>query len=268
MTKRTTAGSAWAILLTAWAATGLSAQAHVPGVGHGPSSFEAPLRLEGGRMIVEVRTAEGEPLDFAVSVGNGALVLTESTVARLGRAPSLTLGGVPVVTEGVHTYPDESLATGSTRVAGMIGANTLSRYDVLFDAPGGRMLLAEPARSVSWPGYTLSEPVPLRVFHGIVLSLDVVANDGEYPAGLDLGSRSMLVNDALATAEGLETRDELTLRLGASAFPGMPTETTDHPMFERWDPSGRGFLYLGSAIAEGCPISVSWVHRELRTCVR
>ena len=253
-------------LVIACAAPGVGAQ--VAGSGKGiRSAVEVPLRLDGGRMIVEVRTSSGTTFDFAVSVGNSVLVVSESVAARLGSAPVLTLGGLPVATDGMHTVADESLTTPSGAVAGMIGANTLSRFDILFDVPGGRLLLAETGRSVDWPGYTLSDPVPLRVFHGVVLSLDVAVDGTRYVAGLDLGSRRMLVSEPLATREGLGARDEVTLRLGSVDISRMPTQTTDHPTFARWDPTGQGFLYIGSAIVEDCPVAVSWVHRELRTCV-
>jgi hypothetical protein len=106
------------------------------------------------------------------------------------------------------------------------------------------------------------------VYHGVVLGIDAVVDGTEYMGGLDLGSRRLLVSPPLATAEGLEEQDEVTLGLGDATFEGVPTLRTDHPMFANWDPTGRGFLYVGSAIVEGCPVSVSWVHRELRTCVR
>ena len=46
---------------------------------------EVPLRVEAGRLVVPVMTADGTELDFAISLGNVQTVLTESTVARLSR---------------------------------------------------------------------------------------------------------------------------------------------------------------------------------------
>ena len=112
---------------------------------HGAEPIEVPLRLQDGRLIVPVRAPDGTQLEFVVSTGNGATVLTESTAARLGDDATLTMAGVHVPTEDSHTVPDVNLS-----VDGMIGANTLDQFDALFDLPGKRLLLKPIGRAVEW----------------------------------------------------------------------------------------------------------------------
>ena len=47
-----------------------------------------------------------------------------------------------------------------------------------------------------------------------------------------------------------------------------PIEVSDHPVIGRFSPSGDGFVLVGTPPALDCAIAVSWIHRELRTCVR
>ena len=42
----------------------------------------------------------------------------------------------------------------------------------------------------------------------------------------------------------------------------------NHGPWKMWDPNGKGFVLVGAPIAFDCAISLSWVHQEMRTCVR
>ena len=253
-------------LAFASAAAGTSGQASADRTTRVPA--EAPLRTEAGRLIVTADGPGGAALDFILSTGNATTVLTESAAARLAGSTDVRLGGVVVDMSDPHVVPDAELTLDGHAVTGMIGANTLSRYDLLIDAPGGRLVLAEIGPRVEWPGVALSRPVRMRVYHGVVLGIDVTVNGVEYMAALDLGVPSLMVNEALRTAAGLEREDSVTLGLGDATFPNQATSLSDHPMFERWDPNGSGFLYVGASIATDCAIALSWVRGELRTCVR
>lgn len=228
---------------------------------------EAPLRVVAGHLVTEVTAPDGRSLPVLVGTGNSVTVLTESAAERLGPDPALDLGGVPVRMEGVHTVPDDDLVIAGERLAGQIGANTLAEHDVLFDAPHGRLILALAGSDDPWPDLTLGPPIRLRVFHGIVVSLDVTVEGADLMASLDLGRPETLVNAALVERFGLDGRAALALGLGDRTF-HVPFAVSDHPIFERWDPTGQGFAMLGSSFVAECALSVSWVRRELRTCVR
>jgi len=234
----------------------------------GAEPIEIPLRFEGGHLIVPVEASDGTQLEFIVSTGSGATVLSESTAALLGDHAILTLGGVPVPTEETHTTSDESLTTDGKSADGMIGSNTLNQFDVLVDVPGQRLVLKPIGRSVEWEGMTLSDPVRVRVMHGLLIALDVELNGSAYKGMLDLGMPSLLVNEPVKTAAGIDDDDVVTLGLGVVTLPDLPVEVSDHPLFAAWDAGNNGFVVVGAAMVKNCALSISWVHREIRTCVR
>lgn len=254
-------------LLTGSAVMALTMAPGTPLEAQTQAALEIPLREAGGRLAVEVEGPDGETFTFALSTGTAVTVLTESTAQLLGQATELAMSGVAISLDGAHTLSDEALAGDDVSYDGMIGVGTLSDYDVLVDLANGRMLLQSPGRSVAWTGVTLSDPVPLRVLHGVVLALEVEVDGGTRPATLDLGAAAIVVNEGLGLGP-VGTRGTLTLGLGETSLRELSFEVGDDPILDRWDPEGRGFVIVGASIARDCPISISWVHAELRTCVR
>jgi hypothetical protein len=229
--------------------------------------IEIPLDIQEGRFVVPVEAADGTQLRFALS-GNPMTIFSESTAALLGEDPALSMGAAAVDTDGAVTLPDERLAAGATTLDGMIGSKTLSQYDVLIDAPNERLVLRPIGRPADWPGVALSDPVSLRILHGVILSFDVELNDVPYRATLDLGMPTLMVNAPVLKKSQLEDEDVAALGLGGTVHPDLPVKRSDLEMFGRWDPDNQGFVYVGGPLAYDCAVSISWVHRELRTCVR
>ena len=250
-----------AILL---AAAGSSAAAQ----SHGGETVEIPLRVHDGRLLVPVVGPDGTEFEFVLSTGTPPTVFSQSTAARLGDQTGLTLGGLPVDLEGLVTVPDEELSSDGGIIAGMVGSQTLSNFDVLIDVPGDRLVLKAIGKAVEWEGMTMSEPVRLRVFHGVILGLDVEFNGKEYGAMLELSSPMLVVNEPVKTDAQIGDKDVGTLGLGSTSLPDLPVQVRDLEIFERWDPNGDGFVMVGAPVAYDCAISISWVHREMRTCVR
>lgn len=244
------------------------AWAPVEGGAQGADALEVSLETRGGYLVVPVTTSDGTELAFALSTGSTQTVLTESGLERIGDGRTLTLGGLPVPMESIHTVPDEGLTVEGEVLDGMVGANMLNGFDILVDVPGGKLALRPVGRSPEWQGAGLGDPVPLRVYHGIVLGLDVEVNGTEYPAMLDLGTRSLLINERVKEEGGIEGGRARSVRVGAATFTDVPAELSDHPVFRRFSPTGDGFVIVGAAITLGCPLSISWVHREMRTCAR
>jgi hypothetical protein len=232
----------------------------------GRTPVEVPLSTRDGRMVVPVNTADGAELTFLVSTGSAVTVLSETGHQRIGDQ-AVSLGGLPVNMQGRQTVSDADLTVNGVVMDGLVSSNTLNEFDVLFDVPGGRLVLKPFGRSVEWPGMTLSDPTRLRIYHGTVISLDVEINGTVYPAMLELGSAALLVNQAVLQENGIagETAD---LRLASSDFLGVPVRLSDHPVIDRFSPNGDGFVLVGTPPALECVVAVSWVHRELRTCVR
>jgi len=231
------------------------------------AAFEAPLGVRAGRMVVEAHAADGTQLQLLVSTGSAVTVLSESGAAKIGDGP-VTLGGAPVNLQDRQIISDARLTVDGTVMDGLVSNNTLNEFDVLFDVPGGRLVLKPFGRSVEWPGMELSDPIRLRVYHGVVLALDLELDGHVYPAMLELGAPSLLVNQAVLDETGLTDGAAETLKLGGTSFPDVPVELSDHPIIQRFSPNGDAFVIVGTPPALACPVAISWVHREMRTCVR
>ncbi len=233
---------------------------------HGRNTVEIPLRVHGGRMIVPAEAADGTKLEFIVSTY--MTQLSQKGAKRIAGQTELRLGGVPFSTEDAQTVSDANLTVAGTIFDGVIGSEILNQVDVLFDAPGGRLVLKPIGRSVEWEGMTMSDPVPLRVYHGMVLGFDVELNGKAYGAMLDVGMGSLAVNERVRTEASIEADLVSTLKVGGMTFSALPVKVLEDAAFGMWTPNGEGFVYVGGRIALDCAISVSYVHQELRTCVR
>jgi len=248
------------------AAALLTSAAGVPAVAQTRGPVEVPLQLRSGRMVVPVRAADGTELTFLLTTGSAVTVLSESAARRVGDQ-ALTLGGVPLNLDDRQTLPDGRLTFDGFSADGMVGNNTLNAFDELFDVPGGRLILKPFGRSVEWPGMKLSEPIRLRILHGVVISMDVEVDGRPYPAMLEMGAPSLLVNQAVLDEGGITGKTVAALELGPSTFHDVPIRLSDNPIIGRFSPNGAGFVLVGAPVVWDCAVSVSWVHQEMRTCV-
>ncbi|HSM03412.1 MAG TPA: hypothetical protein VK858_02275 [Longimicrobiales bacterium] len=244
---------------------GLPAQTAAPPV------LEVPLHHHEGRLWVPVRGTDGTELRFLLSTGVPYTMFSETGARRQEAAGALTIGGLPgapVDLEGAQTLGDDALTHGGERFDGMLAPNTLSAFDVLLDAPGGRMLLRPVGPPVSWEGYELSRPVRLQVYHGVVIALQVAMGGTGVPAMLELGTPVVLGNPAVGDAGAIVDGRAPSLEIGGATWTDLPAEVRDHPSIRRFSPEGDPFVIVGGVIAVDCALSISWVRTELRTCVR
>ena len=229
---------------------------------------EIPLRIKSGRLTVPVETEDGSTLEFIVSTANMVTVFSKTGEARVGDS-QLSVAGLAVSTYGSQTVDDSSLtADDGTVIDGIIGSNFLNQFDVLIDAPGGRLVLRKPGRQVEWDGVTLSDPVRVRLLHGVILTLDVELNGHAYPAMLDIGTSSVVVNERVKTEALFEGDGVGTLKVGNTTHSDLQVSVQDLPLFERFSPNGDGFVLVGAPLAYDCAVSISYVRQEIRTCVR
>lgn len=231
-------------------------------------TVELPLAVVDGHLVVTARGSDGTELRFGLTTGSSVPVLTRSGAERVKAAGGVTLGGLPVPTADAHVTDDADLMAGRRPLDGQIGPGVLDAHDVLIDAPGGRLVLRGVGRERGWPGVRLSDPVPLRVYHGIILGHDAALDGKGFGAMLNLGSSATVVNAAVGEALGLAGPGRARLTLGATEVGEVPVRVEDLEVFRMWAPDGRGFVLVGSAFVRDCAISLSWVHREMRTCVR
>ncbi len=233
----------------------------------GNDAVEVPLRMKAGRLLVPVVAGDGTHLEFALTTGAGVTVVSESTAATLGDSPTLTLGGLSVPMGDHATIPDENLVIDGQAADGLISPNMLNSFNILIDVPNGRLLLKPFGPSVAW-GMALSDPIPIRVLHGIVLSLDVVLDGISYPGTLDLGTTTVVVNENVKTELGLATEGTALLGLGKADARTLAVRHVELDVFDRWSPNGDGFVIVGASVAEDCAISISWIHKKIGTCVQ
>ena len=227
---------------------------------------EVELHVHRGRLFVPIEADDSTSMEFLLGTG-WPTGLTASTATRLGDDPELTLGGIAIPPDELSTYPDSMLTIDGTTLAGVVGPNTLSRFDVLIDVPGGRLVLKPTARVVEWEGMTLSEPIDLRIMHGVEVWLSVELDGNAYQAILDLGTPTVVANQRVQADTGLDDDDRTTLRFG-------DTTLTDGPVFMRELDLGGfivgsgGFVIIGAPIVYDCALALSWAHQEMRMCVR
>jgi hypothetical protein len=248
-------------LAAIWFAPTASAQ-HTAGL------VEVPLRVEAGRLMVPVHAADGTEYHFMLSTGTPPTILSASTAAALGDSPELTLGGLAVDFTGSQTISDEDLAMEEFTFHGMIGPQTLNRYDILIDVPGGRLVLRPAGPPAAWEGVTLTDPAPIQVFHGQVMAMNVEIDGQSVFATFDSGRRVAAANEALVARLGAEPEFTATVAFGGSEIPGLTLQQSEIPMNDRWDPDGRGFLILGAAFTYDCAVAISWVRSQLQVCAR
>jgi hypothetical protein len=232
-----------------------------------PEPIEVALRMANGYLIVPVTAADGTEFEFTLSTGTPPTVLAQSTAEHLAGSTDLRMGGVPLNMDGVQTISDDRLTRDGELSHGMVGAQTLASYDILVDVPGGRLLLRPIGRPAPWPGVELGEATPLRIFHGVILSMQVELNGLEFPASLDLGITDTLINAPAADRLGITDEASGTVALGGATMKSG-VRVSDLDIFGRWDPNGTGFVIVGAPITADCAVAISWVRSELRTCVR
>jgi hypothetical protein len=229
--------------------------------------IEIPMRVVEGRFVVTVSTEEGVEMDFALSTGNGTTVLTETGSAIIDNHGAPSMGGIWISMEDPAVIPDSRLSSDGT-IMGMIGSNTLNEFDILIDAPGGRLVLKKAGPPVQWAGVSLSEPSPLRVLHGTVLSFDVSLNGQSFGAMLDVGTQTVVVNSGALAKLGVDEESSVSLGVGAVTLGDVSMMVEDSEVLGRFDPDNNGFAIIGASMARDCALSVSWIRREIRTCVR
>ena len=254
-----------AILLVGLAATTGSVSSAAAQAGN--RVVEIPLLVVSGRLMVTVDGPHGTRHDFVL--GLGPTLLTRTGAARIGAAKSrLAVGGVPVSLESAVTVADAELAGGGVVAAGVLGGETLNRFDALIDVPNGRLVLKPVGRAVRWDGVPLSNPVAVRVFHDVLIRVDIEVGGKLFGGLLDLTSPGLEVNAALRAAANIRGDRVDSFRMGYAGWPDLPVRVVDSPVIRRWDGQGAGFAIIGAAVAHDCAIAVSWAHSELRTCLR
>jgi hypothetical protein len=121
---------------------------------------------------------------------------------------------------------------------------------------------------VRWDGVELTNPARIALFHDVLARVDVAIGGAQYGGLIDLAAPYLEVNEPLRSAGGVSEGVAGTFRMGYSGWSSLPAEVTESPLFQGWDPDGKGFVIIGAPVAYDCAIAISWLHAEFRTCVR
>jgi hypothetical protein len=108
----------------------------------------------------------------------------------------------------------------------------------------------------------------VQVLHDTLIRASVEFGGKVFDALLDLAGPTMVVSQAAAASAGVSD-GAVDFRMGYTAYPARRTRVLPLQVFQRWgDGGGKGFALVGSEIARDCLLAVSYVHQEIRTCVR
>lgn len=238
----------------------------LPATVSGQEATEIPVRVDGGRLIVEVEDGSGQSHDFILGVGYASIAT--SMADRLGAA-ELSLGGIAFSIADHERVPDDSFAhEGMAQPVGVLGGAALNDYDVLIDVAGGRMLVKPSGRSVRWPGESLSNPVSVQILHGYLVRVNVQVGETVADALLDLKDPHVQLSPPVGEAEGVGDGSIDSFRMGYSGWPSLPVKVGTTPTVLGWGGDKRAFAVVGAAVAIDCALAISWRHQEIRTCIR
>lgn len=231
-------------------------------------SMEVPMRVEDDRILVPVDIGQGIEVDFILSTGNAVTVLNQAFVDNHGADGEFWLGDVELNMDNYATVSNADLNPDGGMIVGIVGANTLNEFDLLVDPVNDRIVLQTVGRSVAWEGVALGDPIRLRVYHGIMLGLDVNLVGRSFGAMIDTGTGRVVGSPAVGDALGIPVGEQgsSTIEWASGDRTDVRVNVRDLPLFQRWDPEGKGFLILGSSLTYDCALSISWLHREMRRC--
>ena len=256
-----------------WTSTALHALIAVASLGSaGPllaqgHTAEVPLAVEAGWLIVPVEAADGRTLRFALHTAINTTAVAASVGGDDPASLGLTFAGSAEPFGAIGTLPDGAFTRGDTRIDGYLGLHTLGDVDVLIDAPNGRMLIKPIGRRMEWPGVELAAASRMRIYHGVALRTEIEVEGQPFSATIDLATAANTATDGVAQKAGIGAGAPATVRIG-SANHSLTLDFGGTPVLDRWDPDGAGFVAFGAALAADCALAISYVHQELRTCVR
>ncbi len=180
---------------------------------------EVPLRLVDGFPVVGASLA-GRSVSFVVDTGAQGMLVTPgiaemlglplsgltrvfgtggSQAARVVGLPGLRLGGAAMAELSAPVLALPVALEVAPPLAGLLGASLLSRFDLEFDLPGGRMALWAPGDCAMPRGTVL----PLEVSRAGEAFVPVRVNGQSLLALVDSGSRATILSEAVARRLGV-----------------------------------------------------------------
>jgi len=288
-----------AVLLcaSALAPAGVSAQVEVPMVDLGwlvvPVYLnDEPIAL---RFVLDTGaswTAVSSQTAARFSRGSGREITIQGasgpSTALLATVPSLRVGEFSIADRDVIVLPDEELVSDGHAFDGILGADILSRFDVLIDAPSGSLWLYQHGEApTDTAAAMLGATLTIELLGGRLIRHRVEVNGAAVEALLDSGARRMLINRVGGGAAGIEVLDGSAqtsspglggvefefhagslgaLTVGGTSFPGLRTLVGDLPVFSALGMQTAPMLIIGAPLLARCPVFIAYSARTIRYC--
>ncbi len=286
-----------AILLSASAPAGISAQVQVPMVDLGwlvvpvyLNDAPVPLRfvLDTGASwtAVSAQTAErfsrGPNREIEIQGASGP------AAALLATVPSLRVGEFSIDDRDVIVLPNQELVSDDQTFDGILGADILSRFDVMIDAPAGSLwMYPRGATPTDGAAAVLGAAFPIELLGGRLIRHRVEVNGAVVEALLDSGARRMLINRVGSGTAGVEVLansaqtaspglggDDFEFHSGAlgglvingTLFSGLRTIVGDLPIFGALGMQAKPVLIIGAPLVARCPVFISYSAGTIRYC--
>jgi len=208
--------------------------------------------------------------------------------ARLATVPSLRVGEFSIENRDVIVLADEELVSDDQAFDGILGADILSRFDVMIDAPNGSLwLYRHGAAPTDGAAAELGAALPIDLLGGRLIRHRVEVNGAEVQALLDSGARRMLINRAGSGVAGIEVLENTAqtdspgigsenfefhsgslgaLLVAGTSFTGLRTLVGDLPVFSALGMQAAPMLIIGAPLLARCPVFIAYSARTIRYC--
>lgn len=189
---------------------------------------EVPLH-DHRRFILAQVSLNGQPVTMVIDTGAEVSTITAAAAARLGleaaasdgtprllhgvagdvatralKVREVALSGKVVLRDTVLDISSlPSFAGVNPPVAGLLGGDILSRYEVELDVPGHRLALYSATNCNGYTPWQRAVAVPLQRARTTLLKVDVMVNGRPIQALLDSGARTTLVRRTAALRLGV-----------------------------------------------------------------
>lgn len=211
------------------------------------------------------------------------------TEAFLASVPSLRVGEFSISDRDVIVLPNEDLVSDDHAFDGILGADILSRFDIMIDAPRGSLWLYAHGTAPGSVAALLGAALPIDLLEGHLIRHRVDVNGGNLSALLDSGARRMLINRMGSGSAGIDVRDETAnsvspglgnknivfhaaalgdLVVAGTSFPGFRTLVGDLPVFGALGMQTTPMLIIGAPLLARCAVFIAYSARTIRYCQR
>jgi len=215
----------------------------------------------------------------------GASGLTQAVLATV---PSLRIGEFSLDDRDVIVLPDQDLVSDDQAFDGILGADILSRFDVMIDAPNGSLWLYPHGQApADIADSALGNALPIDLLGGRLIRHRAEVNGAAVEALLDSGARRMLINRAGGGAAGIEVLDTTSttaspglgnesfefhsgslgaLVVAGTSFAGLRTLVGDLPVLGALGMQAAPMLIIGAPLLARCPVFIAYRARTIRYC--